>query len=139
MDNNFKTILGDLEIKLPKGLKQAVFARIEMENQKSVARKLLLIRIGFVFSGISSFAALAIFGKELLLSEFFSITLLVFSDLNTISMMWQDYTLSLLETMPTVSISMTLLPIFVFMFLLRQYGKLQSHDGLSSHHVSLRL
>ena len=124
MDKNFKDIFNN-EAELPKGLKQAVFARIERERQKSLARKLLFIRIGFGISGIFSVVAVVVFGKEILSSEFASLVLLSFSDMKTVMVLWQDYAYSLMETLPTITIAMLLLPIFVFMELLRQYAKIE--------------
>jgi hypothetical protein len=133
MNKNFKDIFNDYDIEPPKGLKQAVFERIEMEKDKSVARKKLLLDAGFVVSGASSFAAVFFLGKEIVSSEFFSLASLMFSDMKTVAMLWQDYTLSLLETLPTVSIATTLLPVFVFMILLRQYGKLENYNYSLKH------
>jgi ABC-type phosphate/phosphonate transport system permease subunit len=137
MDKNFKDIFNSSNIEPPKGLKQAVFERIEKEKAKKVARKRLFIKIGFAVSGISSVATVAIFGKEILSSEFFSLAALSFSDIKTVIAMWQDYAYSLMETLPTATIAMTLLPIFVFMELLRQYGKLEN-SKMGIAHVSSR-
>ena len=128
MEQNFKNINNISEVELPGHLRQAVFARIEKEKTKQIAGKLLLLRIGSIISGISSIATVAIFGKGILASEFCSILVLGFSDLKTVMFLWQDYAYSLLETMPIASIAATLLPIFVFMILLRQYGKLEQFD-----------
>lgn len=135
MEKNFKDILNSREIELPSGLRRAVFERIEKEKIQILASKRLFLRIGFVASGLSSIVALAIFGKEILSSEFIVILYLGFSDMRLVAVMWQDYAYSLLETMPTVSIAMMLLPIFISLELLSQYGKLgQYGQGHLSNH-----
>jgi hypothetical protein len=132
MDKDFKDIANSLtNVEPPKYLKQAVFVRIEAEKMRMIALKRLFFRIGFVISGISSIAAVAIFGKEILSSEFFSLASLSFSDVNTVMAMWQDYLMSLLETLPTVTIAATLLPIFVLLLLIREYGKLEAYNNYS--------
>ena len=92
------------EIESPKGLRQAIFQRIEKEKARRLFLKKLLIIVGFAISIVSGIATSAFFGKEILASEFSSLVLLVFSDLKLISAMWQDYLLSLLETLPAFSI-----------------------------------
>ncbi|MDD5396559.1 MAG: hypothetical protein PHW24_00695 [Candidatus Moranbacteria bacterium] len=137
MDKNFKDIFNSLNVEPPKGLKQAVFERIEKEKLKKIARKRLFIQMGFAASGISSIVAVAIFGQEILTSDFFRIATLGFSDLKTVGILWQDYVFSLLETLPTATMVAMLLPIFVFLELLRQYGKLEN-SKIGIVHLSSR-
>ena len=133
MYRNFDEITNKLtEIEPPKGLKTAVFQRIEKEQVKAALLKQRFFQFGLAVCGISSFAALAIFGRAILASEFFSLAMLAFSDLKTVLAMWQDYGFSLLETLPTVSITATLLPIFTFLLLLRQYAKFQQEGYVGS-------
>jgi len=128
MDKNFKDIFNDSAAPLPKGLRQAVFLRIEKEKARSIARKMFWLHAGSIFSVVTSIIVGIIVGKEILSSEFVTLSMLVFSDLKIVLPLWQDYAMSLLETMPTASIVVTLLPVFVCMLLLRQYGKLQQFD-----------
>ncbi len=126
MDRNFNEITNKFsEIEPPKGLKEAVFQRIGKEQVRTALRKQRFFQFGLAICGISSFAALAIFGRAILASEFFSLAMLAFSDLKTVLAMWQDYSFSLLETLPTFSVTATLLPIFAFLMILRQYAKFQ--------------
>ncbi|MEI8343785.1 MAG: hypothetical protein WCF93_02465 [Candidatus Moraniibacteriota bacterium] len=129
MDRNFNEIVNKFsEIEPPKGLKEAVFQRIEKEQLKAALRKQRFFQVGLAICGISSFVAIAIFGRAILNSEFLSLAALAFSDLKTVLAMWQDYGFSLLETLPTFSVAATLLPIFAFLMLLRQYAKFQEED-----------
>ena len=116
------------EIKSPKILRKAIFQRIEKEKAGRIFLKKLLIIAGFVSSIVSGIATSVFFGKEILASEFSSLVLLGFSDLKLIATMWQDYLLSLLETLPTFSIVAILLPVFAFLMLLKQYGKLEQEN-----------
>ena len=134
MDENFDKIVNSIpDQPPPKQLMGAVFQRIEKEKRKKLARKVLYFRLSFVFFGMLSFLSALIFGKEILASEFFSIAQLAFSDLKIIGVLWQDYAYSLLETLPAATLVATLLPIFVFMELLRQYGKLEKRSYFLKH------
>jgi len=126
MGNNLKDILNSSNENLPKGLRQVVFERLEREKLKKIARKKFFLRMEVSFFGVLSVIAIVFLGKEILLSDFFSFILLGFSDMKTVMMLWQNYALSLMETIPVTSIVATLLPIFIFMILLRQYGKLEN-------------
>jgi hypothetical protein len=129
MDRNFNKIENKFsQIEPPKHLKRAVFQRIEKEKAKRLLFKKFFLLLGFVVSIISSVATVAFFGKEILASEFSSLVLLGLSDIKTVGAMWQDYLLSLLETLPAFSIAATLLPIFAFLMLIEQYGKLEQEN-----------
>jgi len=133
MEKDFNDKMNSItEIEPPKGLKQAVLQRLEKEKMKKLARELLYFRVGFVFFAVFSVVAGAVFGKEVLSSEFFSIASLAFSDMRIVAAMWQDYMLLLLETLPIVSITAILLPVFICMLLLQQYGKLQQGNKIYS-------
>ncbi len=116
------------EIEPPKGLRQAVFQRIEKEKARRLFLKKLLLLTGFAFSVALGIATSVFFGKEILASEFSSLVLLGFSDLKLLGAVWQDYLLSLLETLPTFSIVAILFPVFAFLMLLKQYGKLEQEN-----------
>jgi len=116
------------QIEPPKHLREAVFQQIDKEKAKKLFFKKLFLIVGFTASAISSIATVAFFGKEILVSEFSSLILLGFSDIKIVGAMWQDYLLSLLETLPAFSIATILLPIFVFLILLKQYGKLRQYE-----------
>ncbi len=133
MDRNFDEIINKFsEIEPPKGLKEAVFQRIEKEQVKAALRKQRFFQFSLAVCGISSFVAIVIFGRAILASEFFSLAMLAFSDLKIVLATWQDYSLSLLETLPTFSFTAALLPIFTFLLLLRQYAKFQQGGYVGS-------
>ena len=119
----------------PQHLRQVVFDAIAKEKKRAWAIKRLWLRVGLLISVVSSIVTLAVFGKEIITSDFFSIAELSLSDMRTVAPLWQDYFMSLLETVPTVSIAVTLLPIFIALLLLRQYAKLEQYGrGYSFRH-----
>lgn len=129
MDKNFKNNSNSIgKIKTPEHLKQAIFVRIEKEKIKIAQRKLIAYRIGMMFSLVASIFSGAYFGKEIFSSEFSSLVLLGFLDLKSVIVLWQDYAYSLLETLPTGSIVATLAPVFLFMILVKQYGKIEKYN-----------
>lgn len=126
MDRNFKNIPVEFsEIEPPKILKTAVFEAIEREKMRMLARQKFLFQACFALCGFFVFSMLAIFGKEILSSEFASLLAIGVSDLKTVSMFWEEYVFSLLETLPAFSIFAMLFPIFIFLLLLKQYAKFQ--------------
>ncbi|NTW26961.1 MAG: hypothetical protein HGA36_01415 [Candidatus Moranbacteria bacterium] len=139
MDNNSDEITNSIvEIDPPKHLAQAVFSRIAREKARRISRKILWLRIGFIVSGILSIAALGVFGKIILTSEFSILLSLIFSDLKTVLIVWQDYVISLLETFPVISVVATLSPFFVFLLLIKQYAKLESDQQIKTIRLSFR-
>jgi len=114
----------------PKYLKQAVLRRIEIERRKRVFRKKMLFKLGF-FACVSAFLFSAIFfGHEILASDFWSISLLAFTDIKTVATYWQEFTLSLMETFPFEATAFVLAPIFMLLVLANKYYEQQNFSKL---------
>lgn len=128
MRDIFKENFDNSNVEPPKGLKKAVFDRIEKEKTNKMFREKIFLQMGFLFFGILSIVSVVIFGREILSSEFASLILLGFSDMKSIAVLWQNYTLLLLETLPTMTIAVTLSPVFIFLILLKEYGKIRSES-----------
>lgn len=118
------------EIKPPKYLKNVVLRRIEKERQKKVFRKKMLFRFSF-FASLSAFLFSTIFfGREILVSDFWSISSLAFTDIKTVAVYWQEFALSLLETFPFEAAAFVLAPIFMLLVLANKYYEQQSFSKL---------
>ncbi|MCX6785999.1 MAG: hypothetical protein NTZ18_04075 [Candidatus Komeilibacteria bacterium] len=107
----------------PSGLLEKILARLAKERQLSLRKRLV------VFSAFTALSAVAIFlsiktaqtrAGESGFWQFFS---LLFSDFATIKIYWQNFALSLLETLPVTSLIMVLAAILIFLESLKSLFK----------------
>lgn len=127
MEKNFNHNLSNIEP--PKELKGRILMRIDDERRMSASsadrrqlRKKMLLIGGFFVSGVGLFSSVTFFGHEILASDFWSLASLGFSDINIVLTHWQEYGLSLLETLPVVSIAGVLAPVMAMLLLVKYYG-----------------
>lgn len=111
----------------PLALETVVLRRIEAAEDQKMHWKLAFSRLVSIVSGLAALTALATLGNEFLHSEFASMFSLVFSDLGTITQNWHDFGLSLLETFPTMTAGIILLPLFTLFISLGSYLELHNH------------
>jgi hypothetical protein len=124
------------EIEPPAYLKKAVFERIDKERQKQIFRKKMLYFSGFLVSIISLFASVGFFGRNIVASDFWNISSLAFTDMKIVATYWQEFSLSLLETFPVESVAFVLVPMFVFLVLVRQYSEFtQNYNILKTQKI----
>lgn len=109
------------EIQPPKELKEAVLMSIKMAQQKQIRRRKIMFFAGFIFSAAAAIFSGAVFGKEILTSEFWSIASLSISDAQVVLRSWQEYGLSLLETFPTAAFASLLAPLCMILILVKKY------------------
>jgi len=115
------------EIEPPAGLAAAILSRIETERNQKLRRQLTLSLAGSLSSVLAAVWAIAVFGGSVLNSEFISMASLIFSDINIVARNWNDFALSLLETLPTLSVIVILVPLFTLFLSLSSYLNLHSH------------
>jgi len=111
------------EIEPPACLKRAVFERIDKERQKQIFHKKMFYLCGFSVSIMGLFASLLLFGKNIITSDFWSISSLAFTDMKVVAIYWQEYSLSLLETLPVEAMAFILVPTFILLVLAKQYSE----------------
>ncbi len=106
----------------PAHLLDGIMKRIEREQGS------LKIKIRFVFSLFAAVLMAGIFvpvwnnlQSEAAQSGFTQFISLLFSDLNSVLSSWQDYAMSLLESIPFVSLTVFLGIVFVLLFALRYF------------------
>ena len=97
------------------GLGERILHRIKTIEANRLRRAILITRIGriislaaFLYTGFS-------FGHSVIASDFWQITTLLFSDGNIVINYFSDFFISLLETIPALSITLILMPIFSFL------------------------
>lgn len=96
--------------------------------------------VGLAVSGLIFFVGVFQYGGSLLQSDFWSISSLLFSDLSVVATSFQDFTFSLLETLPVLPLFALLAPLSLFLwsagFLLSLSEKQETkhfHHGALAH------
>jgi len=137
MDKNIKQAFKSLgELKPSSELEKAIFQRIELEQTRQIRRKLAAIYFGL----FGSFVALAysgvVYGGALLKSEFLKLVSLAFSDFLVVAEHWQEFSSSLLETLPTLNVIALLAPAALLLWslglLLDIYNKNHSKPAMKT-------
>ncbi|MDO8240486.1 MAG: hypothetical protein Q7T51_00670 [Candidatus Moranbacteria bacterium] len=117
MNRNLHTIFANLpEVGPDSKLSGRIFQAVEAEKDRVIRKKLLISRLGLGTSMAVFSMAVFAFGQEILQSEFWSMVSLAFSDMMVVAQNWQDFTASLLETFPTVSVVAILAPVMMLLF-----------------------
>jgi hypothetical protein len=98
-----------------------ILAKINRERSKIIREKKALVWAGLFGSALAAVYAVSFFGQEIFGSEFWSLASLAFSDINIVLINWNDYVLSLLETLPVINIVIILIPTFIFLLSLNLY------------------
>lgn len=107
------------------GLEALILRRIAEEKKRQQRRRLDTYRAGLVLSSAATAWVAWAFGGAFLNSEFLRMLSLVFSDLQTVAQNWNDFSLSLLETLPAVTLAALLVPLFILFWLTSAYLELQ--------------
>jgi hypothetical protein len=92
-------------------LQSAVFRAIELKNNRRDRRRKFFAHGGLAVSFVATIFAAWTLGGSLLKSDFWSIASLIFSDIEIVATNWQNFSLSLLENFPTVSLVGILVPV----------------------------
>lgn len=111
------------EIEPSSELADLVLAEIGLLREKQTKRKLVLSY--FSLAGSLGAFVLAVFeyGGAFLQSEFWSLLKLLSTDAGIALENWNDFSFSLLETFPTVSVIIILIPIFALLLSVSAYFK----------------
>ncbi len=124
MDEELGKIMKNLSISQPSNnLKEVVLKRILLEKQKKIRRRIIFFRLGFSVSIASMFSAGVFFGHEIMVSDFWSVAGLLFTDIKLVGNYWQEFVWSLMETFPSVATIGVLVPLFALMLLIKKYGE----------------
>lgn len=100
----------------PKGLFNKIMARIQEERRLlTIKRQLAIFSLGVAGSAIAFIPAFKMLQTGLYESGFLQFFSLIFSDFGTVISYWQNFVMSLLETLPIINLAILLTIIFVFM------------------------
>jgi hypothetical protein len=122
MNQNLHQIFKNMsEIEPTEKLTSLIFAQVSAEKDRVIRRRLMISRLGLSAS-VAVFLIMAFsFGQVIAQSEFWNIMSLAFSDMQTVVQNWQDFSYSLLETFPTISVIAILAPIMTLLFSFSMY------------------
>jgi len=110
----------------PSNLKDSIFLEINLTEKKEMRKKRISAESGFFVSIVFCIWMIFTYGSAILNSEFANLISLLFSDLNVVFSNFQNYAMSLLETLPVLSLIMLLIPIFTLLLSLNYYFNFQN-------------
>jgi ABC-type spermidine/putrescine transport system permease subunit I len=103
-------------IEPPEGLLGKIMERIRQEKHLlAVKRRLVVIFLGFAASAAALIPVFNLARTDLAQSGFLQFFSLAFSDFGIIIAYWQSFAMSLLETIPAISLAMFFAVIFMFL------------------------
>lgn len=103
-------------IEPPKGLFEKIMFRIRKEKKLlTIRRRIVLFSSIMVISIIAFVPAFKAVQKDIIDSGFWQFFSLLFSDFSIVAVYWQNFAMSLLETIPALSLAILFLVIFAFM------------------------
>lgn len=109
------------EIKPSTNLEGKILRRVELERKKQLRFKSILTHVGLAGSVAAAVYMGLTFGNSFLQSEFWNLVTLAFSDITIVARHWQAFAMSLLETFPTMSTILLLIPVFTLLLSLGLY------------------
>jgi hypothetical protein len=129
MPQNIRKLFKNLKDLEPlAGLEAKILKAIVLERSKEVARKLMIARAGLAISFGALVYSLFVFGKAFLESDFWNLVKLVFSDTGVIAAHFNDFSVSLLETLPVFEICAVLLSVFALLMIASWYFKFTNNN-----------
>lgn len=97
-------------------LKERVLLALREEWARSLRQQYRLALLGVVTSGVGFVFMIFFFGATLVHSEFWSLLMLLFSDMQIVIGSSQDFFVSLLETVPVIPITLFLMPLMILLW-----------------------
>jgi len=121
MTENYKklfTYLSDLEV--PDKLFDKVISRINWEKRVTTARKkIILYSSASIFSISALVGAFYYFRVEMASSGFINYFSLLYSDFDVVLSSWQNFSITLLEALPTTSLILMLISAAMLMYMVK--------------------
>jgi hypothetical protein len=118
MNAQQQTVLDELP--LPLGLKSRIFARLALAKRRRARTRFALQSLVFFFSGVSLVPLAQYAGSEFYASGFYDFATLLFSDRVAVLSSWQEFTLSLLESLPSIALLLMAAALITLVWSLRR-------------------
>ncbi len=106
-------------LSLPAGLAQTIWAKIQRRQQQRLRARLTLLSASILGSGLTILATARYAVSEIYQSGFLQYASVLFTDSHIALQHWQEFALSLLESLPVVGAALLLGTILVFLISLR--------------------
>jgi hypothetical protein len=125
MNHGFEKIFKSMDpLEPPAGLLGKILKRIQEEKTAlSIKRRLILFSLGLAASLVGIVASFNMFSSGAAASGFSSFLSLTFSDFQSVLASWQNYTYTLLETVPVFSLAALLFAVFAFLEFLKYIAR----------------
>lgn len=121
----------------PDDLLGKIMARIKRKERLLVLRNVIFFSMGALISLVAFFPAFGAFRAELSRSGLLQYLSLIFSDTGTVMAYWSDFSLSVLESLPILTMAAFLATILVFLeslkFLLKNLNDAVIHPGRTAN------
>jgi len=116
------TYLSDFEV--PDKLFDKVISRLHWEKRVATARKkILLYSTATIFSLSALIGAFYYVRLEMISSGFINYFSLIYSDLDVVLLSWQNFSITLLESLPTTSLILLLMSMAALMLMVKNLTK----------------
>lgn len=99
----------------PEGLFEQIMRRVHKEERLLAVKRMIVFSLGLIGSAIAFFPALQTMRGVFAESGFMEFFSLLFSDAGLVMTYWQNFIMTLLESLPVISLSIFLAVIFVFL------------------------
>lgn len=124
MENNkYFNLNNAKELEVPEGLKIKILSNIKAAQKEKIRRKKRFFVAGFLLLLVLLIFSGTVFGRQIIASEFWSLARLGFTDSKIVLEHWSEFSWSLLETLPTMSLVGILTPVLLLLILLKKYGE----------------
>lgn len=100
-----------------------IFSALATERFLLATRERRLASLGMLFSTLMASLVGIGYGRTLFQSDFWSLSALLFSDMATVLTSWDSFLWSLMETLPTETLALFMLPLFLFLISFGVYSK----------------
>ncbi|MGA2418332.1 MAG: hypothetical protein ABSF55_03785 [Candidatus Staskawiczbacteria bacterium] len=107
--------MNDFLIEPPIGLFEKIIKRIHKEERLLVLRRIIIFSTTLIISVIGFFPALNMLVSDFNQSGFLHFLSLMFSDFSIVTIYWQSFAMTLLETLPAISLALFLAVLLTFL------------------------
>jgi hypothetical protein len=111
------------QIEPPAELLNKVFVRLKYEQKKARIKIFVLFSVGILGSVFVFIPMLIGTIAEIRQSGFANIFSLVFSDFQAVIMVWDDFLMSLLETLPIIHFAILFASVYIFLRTIKYFAK----------------
>lgn len=120
MQNSYEQLFSHLQTPVPRdGLLHDILRRVAAEQARAARRRLVIFSLGCAGSLAGLIPAFIMMRTSMIESGFVEFFSLLFSDAGSVALYWQNFALTLLESLPAVSIAAFLATVFTFLGALR--------------------